>query len=406
MHRRDRTITRLSTTVWLAGLALAVPACRDDDPVGPSTSVVTPALQASTLSALSFLRVNAGAGRTCGVATDNQAYCWGSNSQGVLGDGTTDRSLKPVAVAGGIQFRQVSEGANHTCGVATDNRAYCWGDNQFGELGDGTTSVESHTPVPVAGGLLFQQVSAGGLHTCGVTTSSLAYCWGKNDGHQLGITGGSGTEQRTPALVAGGRQYQHIAAGSEHQCAITTAGRAFCWGWNGSGQVGDGSSGNLRTAPVRVAGELVLKAVSAEGDYTCALTTTNRAWCWGQNLGGQLGDGTQQERTRPVAVVGGKQFRQLSAGWAHTCAVTPADKAFCWGDNTGGDLGNGNTFRRLTPTAVGGEHLFRQVEAGNNHSCGVTTDDLAYCWGYNNFTGQLGDGTLKNRLRPVAVVGP
>jgi alpha-tubulin suppressor-like RCC1 family protein len=393
--------------VWLFGAALAGGACQRGEVTAPDSPETTPALQSTAAAPLAFRQVSAEFGRTCGTTLDNRAFCWGSNVQGRLGDGTTTRSLRPVAVAGGLQFRQVSEGGNHTCAVTIGDRAYCWGDNQFGQFGDGTNSVESHTPVAVAGGLSFKQVSAGGLQTCGVTTSNQAYCWGENQANELGIIGGSGTEQRTPALVKGGRQYKQITAGGEHQCALTIGSKAFCWGRNGSGQVGNGTTTDIQSTPVAVAGGLLFSSLSAGGDdYTCGITTGNRAYCWGLNLDGQLGDGTQHERTIPTKVIGGKQFGQLSAGQSHTCAVTPASIAYCWGDNAAGDLGNGNTLRRLQPTLVTGGHAFRAAEAGYNHSCAVTTDNLAYCWGANNFTGELGDGTLKNRLHPVAVIGP
>jgi alpha-tubulin suppressor-like RCC1 family protein len=393
-------------TFWLPAAALAGISCRSADLAEPDAEAA-PALAASTSAPLTFRQVSAEFGRTCGTTLNNLAYCWGSNVQGRLGDGTTTRSLRPVAVTGGLQFRQVSEGGNHTCAVTTSDRAYCWGDNQFGQFGDGTNSVESHSPVAVAGGLSFKQVSAGGLQTCGVTTANQAYCWGENQANELGIIGGSGTEQRTPALVKGGRQYRQITAGGEHQCAITTANKAFCWGRNGSGQVGNGTTTDIQSTPVAVAGGLLFSSLSAGGDdYTCGITTAMVAYCWGLNTEGQLGDGTQHARTIPTKVIGGKQFGQISAGQSHTCAVTPASVAYCWGDNAAGDVGNGNTFHRLQPTLVAGGHLFRSAEAGYNHSCAVSTDDLAYCWGSNNGTGELGDGTLLNRLRPVAVVGP
>ena len=99
---------------------------------------------------LFFREVSAGASHTCGVTSDNQAYCWGSSSDGQLGDGTTTNRPTPVAVAGGLRFRLVSGGVFHTCGVVTGNRAYCWGDNTFGQLGNGSR-IDSPTPVPVVG---------------------------------------------------------------------------------------------------------------------------------------------------------------------------------------------------------------------------------------------------------------
>src|SRR5207253_863820 len=132
----------------------------------------------------------------------------------------------------------------------------------------------------------------------------------------------------------------------------------------------------------------------------------NQAYCWGANNSGQLGDGTTTTRLTPVAVAGRLRFGQVSPdGTQHSCGVTTDDRAYCWGRNVFGELGDGTTTARLTPVAVAGGLLFRQVSAGAFHTCGVTTGDLAYCWGYNNFFGALGDGRLINRRRPTAVAG-
>jgi alpha-tubulin suppressor-like RCC1 family protein len=390
-------------TLWFAGAVLSGSSCKDDDMAGPTPPEAI-GLEITATQALLFSQVGAGFGRTCGVTLSSGAYCWGSNVQGELGDGTTTRRLTPVAVAGGLQFRQVSAGAHHTCGVTTDDHGYCWGDNQFGELGDGTTSINSLTPVAVAGGLRFRQIRAGGLHTCGVTVDDRAYCWGKNDGHQLGIGDATPSEQRTPVAVITGLRFRQVFAGTEHTCGLTTDGRVYCWGYNHHGQLGDGTTA-IRRTPVAVVGGLVFRAVSTTSDYTCGVTSGNRAYCWGFNLNGQLGDGTTTSRWRPVKVAGGHNFFQVSTGEGHTCAINPFNRAFCWGWNGAGNLGDGTTTQRLVPVRVTGGLQFRQVSAAYNHTCGVTTENQAYCWGYNNFSGQLGDGTLKNRLRPVPVAG-
>src|SRR5215207_11314504 len=156
---------RARIALWWFALAGAGISCRGGDIAEPSATRGDGALEAAATQVLSFRQINADAGRGCGITTQDRAYCWGSVS---LGDGSGTRHLTPVAVAGGLAFRRISTGFNHSCAVTTQNQAYCWGDNQFGELGDGTDSVSSLTPVAVAGGLQFRQVSAGGLRTCGV----------------------------------------------------------------------------------------------------------------------------------------------------------------------------------------------------------------------------------------------
>jgi alpha-tubulin suppressor-like RCC1 family protein len=137
------------------------------------------------------------------------------------------------------------------------------------------------------------------------------------------------------------------------------------------------------------------------------VTTDHRAYCWGLNEHGQLGDGTTTTRLRPVAVAGGQLFSGVSPAGAHTCGVTTVKKAYCWGWNLYGQLGNGTFTQRLSPIAVAGGLLFSSVGGGvaSLHTCGVTTSRAAYCWG-GNFDGQLGDGTTTHHPVPVAVVGP
>jgi alpha-tubulin suppressor-like RCC1 family protein len=414
VNRRIGTVNvrRATITLWLAGTVLGGVSCRDADVAGPSETSeaigTAASLSAGTgaTAALSFRQVSAGATFTCGTSNDNRGYCWGGNGQGEVGDGTTTRRLTPVPVAGGLLFRQISAGFYHACGVTTEDRAYCWGDNQFGELGNGEGLISSPTPVPVVGELSFRQISAGGLHTCGVTRDNLAYCWGKNDGGQLGI-GSAGSDQYVPAPVVGGLRFRQVSAtGANHNCGVTTAGRAYCWGYNHGGQLGDGST-TTRYAPVAVRGGLEFRAVSVGTYYTCGVTLGNRAYCWGENFRGQLGDGTTTRRLRPVAVAGGQRFVKVSSGDNHACAINPFDRAFCWGWNGAGNLGDGTTTQRLIPVRVSGGLPFRQLTASPwNHTCGVTPDDRAYCWGSNNFYGKLGDGTLKNSRRPVPVADP
>ena len=350
---------------------------------------------------LAFSSVSARSDHTCGVtATDSTAYCWGSNSYGRLGNGTTTSALIPVPVSGGLTFLAVSTGGEHTCGATAGGAAaYCWGHNSYGQLGDGTTT-DAATPVPVSGGLSFSAVSAGAGHACGITTSTgAAYCWGLNSTGQLG--NGSTTDASAPVPVSGGLTFVTVSAGDFHTCGVTSSGLAYCWGHNGFGQLGNGSTTDA-SAPVLVSGGLTFAAASAGNAHTCGVTTTG-AVCWGSNSFGQLGDGTTTSAVTPVAVSGA--FVAVSVGIvANTCGVTTSGAAYCWGYNLYGQLGNGTTTNAVTPVPVSGGLTFAAMSAGAIHSCGVTTGGAAYCWGYN-FSGQLGNGTTINATTPIPV-GP
>ena len=407
--------------VLLAVIVVGTLGCREDaeSPTGPQSE---PALAtAQAVAALALRQVSAGTGHTCGVTTDNRAYCWGGNGYGQLGIGSTLDTSGPVAVARGLLFTQVSAASHHTCGVTTDSAIYCWGLSDNGQLGNGSLSRRVR-PVLVKGGLRFTQVSTGAFHTCAVTTENRAYCWGDNGYGELG-DGGTGADRLTPVAVAGTRRFRRVDAGYNYSCGVTLADKAFCWGDNSWGQLGTGTQDPEEGAPRHsrpeaVVGGLRFRQVVAGGFHTCGRTTDDRAYCWGF---GRLGDGNASSlRLTPTAVAGGLSFRQLVASDSRTCGVTTDDQAYCWGSNSAGALGDGTTTDRLAPVAVLGGLRFRAVSTDSpvvgSHTCGVTVDNRAYCWG-SNAGGQLGTGTTTGpetcppngtacSTKPTAVIGP
>jgi alpha-tubulin suppressor-like RCC1 family protein len=216
-----------------------------------------------------------------------------------------------------------------------------------GQLGDGSRN-DQRGPRAVGGGLSFSTLVAGWNHTCGLTSSGNAFCWGLNSQGQLGD--GSTLDRLVPTLVRG--SVRSLVAGSAHTCG-TSNGTVLCWGWNAYGQLGDGSTedkaqpGQVQGLPGR-ATELAAGAV-----HTCALVEGGDAFCWGQNVSGQLGDGTNENRARPVPVVGEHRFVDLDAGGALTCATTADGARYCWGLNSSGQLGDGSRVSRTTPTRAG-----------------------------------------------------
>jgi alpha-tubulin suppressor-like RCC1 family protein len=392
-------------TAAMVALILVVGAC-EHETTSPNQIESAPQLEsASAQAALSFRQVSTGHLYSCGVTTDDRAFCWGYNGAGQLGDGTTTQRIRPTAVAGGLRFREVATALSHSCGITTDSRAYCWGDNSDGQLGDGTTT-QRLTPVAVSGGRLFRQVTTGWGHTCAINPFDRAFCWGAGGGGQLGD--GTNTTRSAPTLVRdGGLRFGQINAGSQYTCAITTGNRAYCWGVNSQGQLGDRSR-TWRSLPTEVFGGFSFRQVSAYIQHTCAVTTDNRAYCWGFNGSRELGDGTDwPRRLRPVPVLGGRRFTSVAAGGGHSCGVATNQRAYCWGDNGFGRLGTGDGENHPTPAPVQVDRQFTNLDAGTFHGCGVTLANRAYCWGYNEY-GQLGDGNGGSGVvspTPVPVAG-
>jgi len=245
-----------------------------------------------------------GGNHACAVSTSGAVYCWGFNGSGQLGNGSISSSSFPVAVTGGgLTFTAVSAGGYHTCGVTTSAAVYCWGSNYNGELGNGSTTPSSAPVAVTAGGLTFSAVSAGSYHTCGLTTSRAVYCWGFNGDGQLG--NGSTTSSSVPVAVsASGLTFTAVSVGSYHTCGVATSGVAYCWGSGASGQLGTGSGASSLVPVVVSAGGLTFSAVSAGGYHTCGLSTAGIAYCWGSNDSGELGDGTTTVSAVPVKVAG------------------------------------------------------------------------------------------------------
>jgi alpha-tubulin suppressor-like RCC1 family protein len=392
----------------LVAFSCALVACSSDSELTePATEGPLPAVGGLTLS-----QVSGGMQHACALTTGGSAYCWGRNGNGELGNGESGtgfgdetKERRPVAVVGGLVFRQISAGALTSCGVTTENVGYCWGSNALGALGIGTGGDRA-APTRVAGGLKFLRIDVGEhLHSCGVSTERRIYCWGYNSEGQIG----DGTGVRVvnaPVPVASTLRFRQVSAGNEHTCAVTTADEAYCWGYNRDGQLGIGTDQRRRLNPTRVAGGHAFRQLAAGGYHTCAVTTAREAYCWGKGIEGQIGDGkTIQQRHAPRLVVGGRAFDRVTVGDRFSCGETGANRAFCWGWNNDGQLGDGTTTNRVRPTAVIGGLTFALVSAGGFAAYGLTTSGHLYSWGWNP-NGQLGDGTTTSRTRPVPVAFP
>jgi len=301
-----------------------------------------------------------------------------------------------------VTFTSVSAGFQDTCALTADGSAYCWGINDGGQLGIDTSTFSSPLPVSVSGAYSFASVNVGTSHACGISTGGGASCWGYNNRMQLGFDGPEFSYD--PVQVSGGLTFDAVVTGYEHSCGLDAGGGVHCWGWNYWGQLGVDSL-PVASTPQPVSGGFVFTSIVSGMEHSCGLTDAGEAFCWGKSREYQLGHdpGPLNYQITPVPVSGGLTFTTLAGGWYHTCGITTDGSGYCWGEGYAGQLGDGANLERQSPVPVAGGLKFQSISAGRYHTCGLATNGLAYCWGSNTF-GQLGSGTLDTNV-PAKVLG-
>ena len=325
----------------------------------------------------------------CGILDDSVTYCWGVGSFGQIGDGwgVERSSMTEVGLDSGRTGVSISTGEQHSCAILDDASLKCWGRNSYGQLGDGTTNPSSSTPVSVALSGVPVQVSSGKWHTCAILDDASLECWGRNNHGQLG-DGSSSPSSNTPVSVDfSGKKVLAVSVGDSHTCAVLDDWSLSCWGSNSDGQLGIGSTPSSSTSPVTVdvgtGAESV--AVSAGGAHTCVLLSDTSLKCWGANGNGQLGygDANGLNDASSVGVVLSSVIA-IDVGSSHSCAIDSSNGLHCWGDGSGGQVGDGSTTSAITsPQSIDlGQVLGAiAVTAGSSFTCVTATNDLPRCWG-------------------------
>lgn len=388
-----RAVWRLGPTRGRNALAVAA-----GDITAHFTATSTIPLIASTVSA--------GGGHSCALASTGVAYCWGSNLRGQLGAGQSAGSQQevrknPVRVRGSAMFVSLVAGAQHTCGLTASGAAYCWGDNRKGQLGDGTKTSRAE-PTPVNPGLAtFASLAAGRSHTCGITRTGGTLCWGDNTYGQLGDS--TTLSHAAPLPVRSTRTFTALVAGAEFTCALTAEGETSCWGRNEHGELGAVSSHRCNVqhddyyyGTFDEACSLVPLVV---GDrlQLVALAAGSSATC-GLTRDAQAfcwGAGI----TSPHAIRGTPDLTTMVIGSSSACATTRDGEVYCW------PLGQDSDDPQ-TPWSPADGLRFESLSGSGSHFCGVQIGErLAYCWGAND-VGQLGDGTTQARGGPAKVASP
>jgi alpha-tubulin suppressor-like RCC1 family protein len=298
----------------------------------------------------------------------------------------------------------LSAGLNFYCALTAYNGVKCWGNNRFGQIGNGSTGGATQTIEVIGLANNVRAIASGFYHNCALMYNGTINCWGTNSSGQLG-NGLSGGYSSTPVQVSNINDAIGISVGSNHSCALLSAGNVKCWGSNSNGQLGDGTTGNNKATPVSVLNVGNGTTIAAGGLHTCVSTTTKVVQCWGSNYFGQLGNGyfrVDSPKKVDVSLIG--DISAVTAGSAHTCAKTYAGTVKCWGYNLYGQLGNNTTTDALIPVTVSGISSGVQTisASSNSHSSGVVfSNGTSSAWGNNNL-GQLGDGN-KNGAQKVPV---
>jgi len=288
--------------------------------------------------------VSSGNSHTCALQGGAVA-CWGDNHEAQIGDGTTNQAETPVFVQMN-EFLALEAGLYHTCAVRSGGAVWCWGDNDYRQVSQ--TAGDQPTPVLVSGLGPAQAVAAGEHHTCALLADGAVWCWGRNDFRQMG-NAFTVAVQATPAAVAGLAGVTRIAAGNGHTCALLGDGTVRCWGRNDQGQLGNGTTVQSTSTPVAVSGLTGAASLSGGAFFTCAALLDGTVRCWGDNGYGQLGNGSTTDSSSPVSVQGLSAVTALGLGDSHACAVL-AGMIWCWGYNEEGETGDGTTGNnRLTP---------------------------------------------------------
>jgi hypothetical protein len=349
-------------------------------------------LQVHALASRRFVRAAAGAEHTCGMAGSGRVYCWGGNTFGQLGSGSTAASVSAVPVQGELHATSLAAGNRHSCAARAPSGVWCWGSNSAGQLGDAVAGRKVQ-PAPVAAliDVPVAALTAGSGHSCALSEQGNAYCWGANGLGQLGL--GRYDPISGPGQVAGSFEFVNITAGHAHTCAVTVSHEVHCWGWNQFGQLGVqdnetcGEDGPFcHTQPVHVALPGPMRTVTAGFGFSCALGQDGAAYCWGLNADGELGTGSLAARA-PPSLVRGHQFIALAAGARHACGLSANGAVHCWGANLSGELGSSTTLRSAEPIPALLPPL-HSLDAGAAHTCGITDRGTVFCWG------DPGDGRL------------
>lgn len=342
-----------------------------------------------------YIAIEAGGETTCALTPDRRAWCWGANEHSELGVGDRENRETPTLVAGGLRFATLSPGFWHTCGIEYepdgDGAAWCWGSNSDGQLGNGQQNTWSMSPTKASGDLQFTQISAGKDNSCGLTRGGELYCWG-NFFNGIPVSA-------VPSRVAIPGPVVTVSTGWHWTaCAVNAAGLTYCFGlndWyqlareNRSARVADTISGGHRFV-----------AVQSGWFHGCGLRPDGVALCWGEDKPLADTSASYVLRWQPEPIDSDLRFTRLSARSISTCGLTASGEVYCWGGGSGSGSRGYVGIETNRPTKIAGPVALSTLSAGQWHACGMGSDARAYCWG-RSFQGALGEAAPPNTLTMI-----
>jgi Regulator of chromosome condensation (RCC1) repeat len=331
-----------------------------------------------------------GTAHSCGILADGNVKCWGTTNSGV-----SDLN----ALTGSVS---IASEPDSNCALKSDRTVTCWGSNAGWQGGIGSNSLNRIPAGTVPSLTGVTAIGAAYQAYCAVLADKTVKCWGNNGtySNQLPIPG---TSVPSPTLIPGLIDVASLGMGQGgHSCVVKTNGTVACWGSNGRGQVGDGTTVTPRTSPVAVPGLTNVAAVAANNEFSCALKHDGTVSCWGSNFYYQLGNGTGLNSNTPVPVTGLTDAVSISLGVNHACALKENGTVACWGRSVFGELGDGYVGNGRVPAIASGLTNIVAISANGSQSCALKNTGETFCWGENAYS-QLGDGTTAQRRSPVLV---
>lgn len=345
--------------------------------------------------------VAAGALHAVLAKSDGTVWAWGGNTEGQVGNGTTNPSPTATLVAGLSDVVDVAAGYYHSVALKSDGTVWAWGRNLLGQLGDGT-STQQLSPVQTQGISGVIAVACSGNSSYALKSDGTVWAWGLNDAGQLGD--GTETTRYLPVQVQGLAGVLAIAAGEFHGLALEGDGTIWAWGNNLYGQLGDGTT-TTQLVPVQIPTLSGMTALGADGYHSAAVKSDGTLWSWGTGLFGELGIGDRPPVwPTPTQALGLAAVSAVDAGVHHTVALIEDGTLWACGNNLYGQLGDGtNTDAPVAVPVLGISLAVVDVGAGLDFTIAVASDGTVWAWGHN-FNYELGDGTTTDRWLPVRVV--